>query len=266
MTPRPGIILMVAPLLSGDDTAEKVRVFCSPTASVGINRMAASPAAFSSVEATAGAALELWASGAHGRVAGAEEGCGCGGVTCSVAEMPLPPAVVVLRKSGVSLTVATGDLASVAIMSGVMRSTVWPLASVVMEDGGRRRTSLPWMRRLVAVMGIPAAPGPFIPNCPVMETCGEEIKPLTNRQEVGSVFSLHLASQCNNVKADQSVALSFASFRITEAKTKKWLLDLLRHYISQSSIHCKLLHKLKKMYRIHTGRDEAEWFFCIYFL
>ncbi|RCU34902.1 hypothetical protein DVA76_18745, partial [Acinetobacter baumannii] len=84
-----------------------------------------------------------------------EEGEGWVGVTWRVAEMLLLPVVAVPRKSGVSLTVATGDLARVAIMSGVIRSTVWPLASVVIEDGGRRRTSLPWMRRFVAVIGIP---------------------------------------------------------------------------------------------------------------
>lgn len=84
--------------------------------------------------------------------------------------MLLPPVEVEPRKSEVSLTVVTGDLASVAIMSGVIRSTVWPLASVVMDDGGRRRTSLPWMRRFVAVIGIPA-PGDFTPSCPVIDTC-----------------------------------------------------------------------------------------------
>lgn len=84
--------------------------------------------------------------------------------------MLLLPVVAPLRNSGVSLTVATGDLARVAIMSGVMRSTVCPFASVVMDEGGRRRTSLPWMRRFVAVIGIPVPPGLFIPNWPVMDT------------------------------------------------------------------------------------------------
>lgn len=84
--------------------------------------------------------------------------------------MLLPPVEAEPRKSEVSLTVVTGDLASVAIMSGVIRSTVWPLASVVMDDGGRRKTSLPWMRRFVAVIGIPA-PGDFTPSCPVIDTC-----------------------------------------------------------------------------------------------
>lgn len=169
MTPRPGIIRMVVPLLSGEDTVEKVLDFWSPTASVGIRRIAVSPAAFSKVEVT-GPALVVCTSPVQDRVPEAEEGDGCVGVTWRVADMPLLPVVAVLRKSGVSLTVATGDLARVAIMSGVIRSTVWPLASVVMEDGGRRRTSLPWMRRFVAVMGMPAAPGLFIPNWPVMDT------------------------------------------------------------------------------------------------
>lgn len=84
--------------------------------------------------------------------------------------MLLLPVVALLRNSGVSLTVATGDLARVAIMSGVMRSTVCPFASVVMDEGGRRRTSFPWMRRFVAVIGIPVPPGLFIPNWPVMDT------------------------------------------------------------------------------------------------
>lgn len=171
ITPRPGMMRMVAPLLSGDVTVEKVLDFWSATvtASVGMSRMAASPAAFSRVEAT-GPALEVWASPAADVAPEAEEGEDCGGVTCSVAEMLLLPEPAELRKSGVSLTVATGDLVSVAIMSGVMRSTVWPLASVVMEDGGRRSTSLPWMRRFVAVMGIPAPPAAFIPSWPVMDT------------------------------------------------------------------------------------------------
>lgn len=85
--------------------------------------------------------------------------------------MLLLPEAALPRNSGVSLTVATGDLARVAIMSGVIRNTVWPLASVVMEEGGRRRTSFPWMRRFVAVIGIPAPPVVFMPSWPVMETC-----------------------------------------------------------------------------------------------
>lgn len=164
---------MVVPLLSGEDTVEKVLDFWSPTASVGIRRMAVSPAAFSKVEATE-PALVVCTSPVQDKAPEAEEDEGCGGVTWRVADMLLLPVVAVLRKSGVSLTVATGDLARVAIMSGVIRSTVWPLASVVMEDGGRRRTSLPWMRRFVAVIGIPAPPGLFIPNWPVMDTFKEK--------------------------------------------------------------------------------------------
>lgn len=166
MTPRPGMIRIVAPLLSGELAAEKVLDFWSATetANVGIRRMAVSPAAFSKVEAM-GPGLLVGTSPVHDVALGTEEVEGWGGVTWRVADMLLPlPAAAVPRKSGVSLTVATGDLVRVAIMSGVIRSTVWPLASVVMEDGGRRRTSLPWMRRFVAVIGIPAPPGVFIPN------------------------------------------------------------------------------------------------------
>lgn len=158
--------------MSGDDTVEKVRDFWSPTvtANVGMRRMAVSPVAFSKVEAT-GPALVVCASPEQDVAPEADEGNGWGGVTWRVADMLLLPEVALLRKSGVSLTVATGDLARVAIMSGVIRSTVWPLASVVMEDGGRRRTSLPWMRRFVAVIGMLAPPAVFIPNWPVMDTC-----------------------------------------------------------------------------------------------
>lgn len=153
--------------MSGELTVEKVLVFWSATetASVGIRRMAVSPAALSSVEET-GPALGVCMSPAQDVTLEAEEG----GVTWRVADMLLLPEAVLPRKSGVSFTVATGDLARVAIMSGVIRSTVWPLASVVMEEGGRRRTSLPWMRRFVAVIGIPAPPVVFMPNCPVMDT------------------------------------------------------------------------------------------------
>lgn len=131
--------------------------------------MAVSPAAFSRVEA-GGAALLVCTSAAQGNAPDAEDGDAWGGVTWRVAEMLLLPVVALLRNSGVSLTVATGDLARVAIMSGVMRNTVCPFASVVMDEGGRRRTSFPWMRRLVAVIGIPVPPGLFIPNWPVMDT------------------------------------------------------------------------------------------------
>ena len=86
--------------------------------------------------------------------------------------MPLPVAPApVPKRSWVSLTVVTWDLASVAIMSGVMRSTVWPLASVVMEEGGRRSTSLPWIRKLVAVRGTLLPVWGFTPSCPVIATC-----------------------------------------------------------------------------------------------
>lgn len=172
ITPRPGIIRMVAPLLSGEVTLEKVLVFWSATvtAKVGIRRMAVSPAAFSKVEVT-GPALVVCTSPVQDVALEAEEGEECGGVTWRVADMLLLPEAAVPKKSGVSLTVATGDLARVAIMSGVIRSTVCPLASVVMEDGGRRRTSLPWMRKFVAVIGIPAPPAVFIPNWPVIDTC-----------------------------------------------------------------------------------------------
>lgn len=155
---------------------EKVRDFWSATltANVGIKRIAVSPAAFSTVEEM-GPALVVWVSPMQGGALEAEEGERWGGVTWRVADMLLLPAEAEPRKSEVSLTVATGDLARVAIMSGVIRSTVCPLASVVMEEGGRRRTSLPWMRRFVAVIGIPALPGVFIPSCPVMETWRKKI-------------------------------------------------------------------------------------------
>lgn len=58
----------------------------------------------------------------------------------------------------------TCDLAKVAIMSGVIRSTVCPLASVVMEEGGRRRTSLPWIRKLEVVSGMLFPEGFFMPS------------------------------------------------------------------------------------------------------
>lgn len=152
MTPSPGMMRMVVPLLSGEETPGKLRDFWSAmvTASVGIRRMAASPAAFIKPEETA-PALVVWTSPMQDVAQETEEAEEWGGATRRVAEMLLPPPPPP-RKSGVSLTVATGDLARVAIMSGVIRSTVCPLESVVMEDGGRRRTSLPWMRRLVAVM------------------------------------------------------------------------------------------------------------------
>lgn len=94
-------------------------------------------------------------------------------VTCKVAEMPFPllllPAAAV-KRSWVSLTVVTWDLARVAIMSGVIRSTVCPFASVVIEEGGRRNTSFPWIRKLVAVSGMPLPGWVFMPSCPVIAT------------------------------------------------------------------------------------------------
>lgn len=81
-------------------------------------------------------------------------------VTCRVAEMPFPAegppaAAAALNRSCVSLTVVTWDLAKVAIMSGVMRSTVCPLASVLKEDGGSRSTSFPWIQKLEVARGMP---------------------------------------------------------------------------------------------------------------
>lgn len=129
--------------MSGEVTVVKVLAFWSVvTANVGIRRMAVSPAAFNNVEAT-WLALLVCTSPVQDATLEAQEGDEWDDVTWRVADMLLLPEVAVPRKSGVSLTVATGDLARVAIMSGVIRSTVWPLASVVMEDGGRRRTSLP---------------------------------------------------------------------------------------------------------------------------
>lgn len=55
-------------------------------------------------------------------------------------------------------------------MSGVILKTVWPLASVVMEEGGRRSTSLPWIRKLVAVSGMLLPVWGFTPSCPVIDT------------------------------------------------------------------------------------------------
>lgn len=124
--------------------------------------MAVSPVAFNNV--VPGPALLVCTSPVQDAVLEAAAGEECVGVTWRVADMLLLPAPAEPKNSGVSLTVATGDLARVAIMSGVILRTVWPLASVVMEDGGRRRTSFPWMRRFVAVIGIPAPPAVFTPN------------------------------------------------------------------------------------------------------
>lgn len=59
--------------MSGEETVEKVLVFWSPTARVGISRMALSPAAFSRVEA-AGPALLVCTSAAQGNAPDAEDG------------------------------------------------------------------------------------------------------------------------------------------------------------------------------------------------
>lgn len=77
MTPRPGISRMVAPLLSGDATVEKVLDFWSATltAKVGISLMAVSPPVLSKVEATE-LDLVVCASPAQGGVLEAGEGDG----------------------------------------------------------------------------------------------------------------------------------------------------------------------------------------------
>lgn len=124
-------------------TVEKARALGSAivTARAGMRRIAVSHVAFTRV-AVPGAGREEEALAvrvsavAGGTVLDETVGGACCGVTCKVAEMPLAvvlPALVSM--SGVSLRVA--------IMSGVMRSTVCPLASVVIEEGGRRSTSLP---------------------------------------------------------------------------------------------------------------------------
>lgn len=71
------MIRMVAPLLSGDATVEKVLGFWSATltANVGINLMAVSPPAFSKAEAT-GLDLAVSASAALGGVPEAVDGDG----------------------------------------------------------------------------------------------------------------------------------------------------------------------------------------------
>lgn len=115
---------------SEEVTVEKVRVLESGivTARAGMRRMAVSQVAFTRVavpvvprEADDLAKVSAVADGAA-LWAGSET---WDGDTCRVAEMLLLPApVAVLSMSGVSLTVAIGDLVRVAIMSGVMRSTV----------------------------------------------------------------------------------------------------------------------------------------------
>lgn len=73
---------MVAPLLSGDVTLEKVLDFWSATvtANVGMSRMAVSPAAFNKVDVTA-PALVVCTSPVQGVALEAEEGEEWGGVT-----------------------------------------------------------------------------------------------------------------------------------------------------------------------------------------
>lgn len=155
MTPRPGIIRTVVPLFESDEeTVEKVLAFCSAiaTARVGIRRIA-SPAAFSRVVVPAEALLVRTSPEEEAGLQGEEW---WGGVKWRVVDILL--VVAVPNMSGVSLKVVTGDLVRVAIISGVIRSTVCPLESVVMEEGCRRSTSLPWMRRFVAGIGIAAPP------------------------------------------------------------------------------------------------------------
>lgn len=128
ITPRLGTMRMVVlPGLESDDvTVEKVRALGSAivTARAGMSRMAVSPCpmALTKVAVPGGIIVgggfavkdSVLVKGA-GLDVGAGEGCG--GVTCSVAEMPLAEELPALaRMSGVSLRVA--------IMSGVMRSTV----------------------------------------------------------------------------------------------------------------------------------------------
>lgn len=176
ITPRPCTMRMVAAGFASDE-ATVLFPFCSATLtpSAGIKRNAdPEPSAGLRSGATlttvvpagveAGALAELALAGLSVAWTGLE-------VTCKVAEMPLPAVPPpVPKRSWVSLTVVTWDLANVAIMSGVIRRTVWPLASVVMEEGGRRSTSLPWMRKFVAVSGMLLPVWGFTPSCPVIAT------------------------------------------------------------------------------------------------
>lgn len=168
MTPSPGMMRMVAVgLVSVEERGAQALLIWSATvtARAGIKRMVALVA---SVTFKSGVTLTM-AEVAEALVqleVFTRESVGCtAGVTCRVAEMPLVPSM-----SGVSLTVVTGALVNVAIISCVMRSTVWPLESVVMEDGARRSTSFPWIRMLVAVNGIPAPDWVFMPSWPAMAT------------------------------------------------------------------------------------------------
>lgn len=143
--PRLGTMRIVVPpaFESEDVTVENVRALGSAivTARAGMRRIAVSHVAFTRV-AVPGAgredgALAVKTSAVAGGI-GLDETVGgvCCGVMCRVAEMPLALVLLALASmSGVSLRVA--------IMSGVMRSTVCPLASVVIEEGGKRSTSLP---------------------------------------------------------------------------------------------------------------------------
>lgn len=185
ITPRPCTMRMVAAGFASDE-ATVLFPFCSATLTprAGIRRKAdpePSAGLRSGVTLTtvvpvgvdAGALAELALAGLSVAWTGLE-------VTCRVAEMPLPAVPPpVPKRSWVSLTVVTWDLANVAIMSGVIRRTVWPLASVVMEEGGRRNTSLPWMRKLVAVSGMLLPVWGFTPSCPVIATCLMMFCPLT---------------------------------------------------------------------------------------
>lgn len=86
-------------------------------------------------------------------------------------------------------------------MSGVIRSTVCPFASVVIEDGGRRNTSFPWIRKLVAVSGMPLPGWVFMPSCPVIATWKRSEKRLyqtrSTRQKQSKIFQQDVCS-CGN--------------------------------------------------------------------
>lgn len=136
--------MVVPPAFESEEvTVEKVRALGSAmvTARAGMRRIAVSHVAFTRV-AVPGAgreedALAVRASAvAVGTGLDETVGGACCGVTCKVAEIPLALVPLALASmSGVSL--------SVAIISGVIRNTVCPLASVVIEEGGRRSTSFP---------------------------------------------------------------------------------------------------------------------------
>lgn len=81
MTPRPGIMRIVALLFSGEDIVVKVLDFWSAmvTAKVGIRRMAVSPVAFN--KAVPGLALLVGISPAPGAELEPAVGEGCVGVT-----------------------------------------------------------------------------------------------------------------------------------------------------------------------------------------